>query len=163
MFGLGNKKASPALSSASGLPLARPDRKEVAAVGEELLDRTLQQIPSVTGRLTYLASLLDPTLAQYRHLVLERLVGPQVTDKILRTAHRAVFYQWLSLSLVQHRGDINRYLGLESSDDYGLLRRVRDSRGLETLPPQDAALHERELFMGDLLLLFQSLLFDLGE
>ena len=161
MFGIGSKRVSPELPSASSLPLARSEPKDAAPVA--LLEITLQQLPSVTGRLAYLASLRDPATNQYRHLVLDRLVYPQAMDRLLRTAHRDVFYQWLSHNVVQHRGDVIRYFGLESSENYGLLRRVRDSRSLETLPPPDAAPHERELFMSDLLVLFQSLLFDVGE
>ena len=159
MFGVGRKPVRQELSSIREPP-ACCGRQDATSVAGELLGRMLQQIVSVTGRLAYLASLHDPATNQYRHLVFERLVGPQSTDSILHAAHRTVFYQWLSLNLVQHRGDLVWYLGHESSADDDLLRRLRDSCCLEGLPPQDAAPHERDLFMSDLRLLFHSLLFE---
>jgi hypothetical protein len=162
MFEVGRKRIQQELSPTGASP-TRGGRQDTTSVAGELLGRMLQQIISVTGRLAYLASLRDPATNQYRHLVFERLVGPQSTDSTLRAAHRAVFYQWLSLSLVQHRGDLVWYLGHESSADDDLLRELRDKCCLEGLPPEDVAPHERQLFLSDLQLLFRSLLFDIEQ
>jgi hypothetical protein len=79
----------------------------------------------------------------------------------MRTVHREVFHHWLSLSLVQQRGDLTRYLGHQTSEDDALVRRLRDTHALDALPPEDAAKHERDLFVLTLPAVFHSVLADL--
>ena len=128
-----------------------------------LIDRTINQIATVLGRLSYLASLRDPLTGRYRHPVFEKLAGARTADMMLRATHGDVFHQWLSLNLHQQRGDLTRYLGYQTFEDDALVRRVRDSQALDDLPPGEIANHERELFTSALPAIFHSVLSDLGR
>jgi hypothetical protein len=126
---------------------------------EALLEQMIDEIPTVFGRLTYLASLFDGERETYRHPILGQLMEAPGVDRMLRTAHRRVFLRWLEFSLRQQTGDITRYLGFGSLG-HALLRQLRDRDAFRMLPPPGTASHERVLFSSDLAVIINSELVD---
>jgi hypothetical protein len=80
----------------------------------DLWKHTLSRIPSVYGRLAYLASLRDPNSGLYRHHGLSLVFGREESGRALQDSHRQVFLEWLSLPLPAKSSDLTAYLtGLE--------------------------------------------------
>jgi hypothetical protein len=129
-----------------------------ASVGA-LLEQMIEEVPTVFGRLAYLAALYDPHTGAYRHPILNQLLPAGNVDRLLRMAHWRVFGRWVEFTLRQQQGDLTRYLGYGSLGPE-LLRQLRDRDAFRTLPPLDAAAHERALFSHDLAALLNSVLID---
>ncbi len=79
--------------------------------------RTLSQIPSLFGRLAWLASLRNPDTAQYEHHGLAVLFGSDASNKALRLSHLACCREWLNMRLQDQMADLRLYL--ESHADAG--------------------------------------------
>jgi hypothetical protein len=75
----------------------------------DLWKHTLSQIPSVYGRLAYLASLRDPNSGAYRHHGLSAAFGREQSTYALRTSHEQTFLEWLNLSLAGKNTDFRAY------------------------------------------------------
>ena len=118
----------------------------------DLWRRSLSQIPTLFGRLNFLASFHDPVAGRYSHPDLLRLMGPDDTDRTLCGSHHQVFTQWLSLSLADQRADLHEYL-----DSTGSPRFAQHYRPL--VPPTARAV-ERQLFFTDLETLLDLLRFE---
>lgn len=80
----------------------------------DLWKHTLSCIPTVYGRLVYLASLRDPNSGLYRHHGLSLAFGREESARALRESHQQVFQQWLSLPFASKSPDLKEFLaGLE--------------------------------------------------
>ncbi|MBV9399171.1 MAG: hypothetical protein JO062_14405 [Bryobacterales bacterium] len=80
----------------------------------DLFKNTLSHIPTVFGRLAYLASLRDPVSGIYRHHGLGAIFGREESRKALYESHWNVFREWLNLPLQHKSEDLQAYLsGLE--------------------------------------------------
>jgi hypothetical protein len=121
---------------------------ELSAIAD-LWKRTLSRIPTVSGRLTYLASLRDENSGIYCHHGLSVAFGPEESDKALQESHERAFAEWLKLPLADQHTDLRAYL--ESLEDP---RPVRDhwlqSGVYRGHVPASAGAMERELFFRDL-------------
>lgn len=78
--------------------------------GVELWRQTLSQIPTVFGRLVYLASLRDAATNRYVHPSLTPLLGPEDADRTLCRSHHQVFTQWIGFSLAEQKADLDEYV-----------------------------------------------------
>jgi hypothetical protein len=76
----------------------------------DLWKHTLSQIPTLYGRLTYLASLRDPNSGAYRHHGLSAAFGREESAKALKQSHERIFSEWLNLALAEKSGDLKTYL-----------------------------------------------------
>src|SRR5271170_3371121 len=76
----------------------------------DLWRNTVSQIPSVFGRLVYLASLRNPNNGCYEHHGLALVFGEDEANKALRNSHTAVFAEWLSFNLEQQKADLDLYI-----------------------------------------------------
>src|SRR5712691_10477786 len=76
----------------------------------DLWKHTLSQIPTVYGRLAYLASLRDPNSGAYRHHGLSAAFGREESGKALKQSHEGIFSEWLNLALAEKSGDLGNYL-----------------------------------------------------
>ena len=132
-------------------------RKNVPARG--LLDRsaasdlwknTLSQIPSVYGRLTYLAGLRNINTGRYEHHGLALIFSQKEADEALRQSHIKAFAEWIGFTLEQQKADLDLYL----SDQEEMKRRVLENwlqlQPYKALIPTSAAGAERALFLADL-------------
>lgn len=100
------------------------------------------RVPTVFGRLAYLASLRNPATGQYAHPVLSPALGNEEADKTLRKSHYQVFSQWLTFGLAEQKADFSEFL--TTRDARSQAARFRD------LPPPAARDVERQLFVTDL-------------
>jgi hypothetical protein len=108
----------------------------------EVWRKTLLHIPTLFGRLVYLASLRDPASGRYRHEVLNELMGADDSDRALNRSHRRAFSEWLAHSMAEQRRDLDEYLRTAGAPG--------DSRQYHSLVPPAARDVERQLFLGDL-------------
>jgi hypothetical protein len=109
----------------------------------ELWRQTLSQIPTVFGRLVYLASLRDSSTNRYVHASLTALVGLEDADRTLCHSHHQVFSQWIGFSLEEQKTDLDQYVR-DTGDRKHLLQQYRN------LVPPTARDVERQLYLTDL-------------
>lgn len=116
----------------------------------DLAKHTLSRIPTLFGRLTYLASLRDPNSGIYRHHGLASIFGREESRKALGQGHEAVFREWLNLPLDSKRDDLSEYLdGLEDPRPAVLNHWTRVPT-YQSYVPASARESERELFCAEL-------------
>ena len=111
---------------------------------------TLAQIPTLFGRLVFLASLRDPDSGRYAHYRLAHLAGPVEMDRVLRHCHVEVFEQWLLLSLAQQCADLVRYLAGAATDTSGVLEDWSRKQPCDGFVPPSAIEAERMLYSADI-------------
>ncbi len=118
---------------------------------------TLSQIPSIFGRMVYLASLRNPNSGDYEHHGVAQFFGAEKANQALSDSHMEVFGEWLCMDLQQQKSDLDVYLsGLEG------VRRIVLSTWLRLEPyrgcvPGAAREVERELYLADLEILLAML------
>lgn len=76
----------------------------------DLWRNTLSHIPTLFGRLVYLASLRNPNSGVYQHHGMALLYGDEEADKALRESHAKVFGEWLRAGLEIQKADLDGYL-----------------------------------------------------
>jgi len=117
---------------------------------EALVERNIERIDTVFGRLAYLASLRDPDSGMYCHPALGQMLALEEIDAALREVHWRFFYQWLDLTLGQQRAELTEYLGNQQDGDASLLAQLQSSHAAARLPPTEAGRPERLFFENSL-------------
>jgi hypothetical protein len=117
---------------------------------EDLWKHTLSHIPTVFGRLGYLASLRDPHSGAYRHYGFGGTFGKQESEKTLRESHERAFLEWLGLAIHEKYDDLGRYLGALEEPAQSVIDHWLNTRIYRTYVPAAAGEMERELFCRDL-------------
>jgi hypothetical protein len=136
-----------------------------APVRERDLDtwrRQLAAIPSVFGRLTYLAGLNNRATGRYIHPGLKLAFGPQRTDRIVRDTHEQVFREWLSFRLAQQKADLELFLSSVEGHRRQILAALAAAAPQAWLIPAVAADHERRLYLADLEVVMEVLYAEYG-
>lgn len=123
--------------------------------GVELWRESLSQIPTVFGRLVYLASLRDAATNRYVHASLTPLLGPEDADRTLCHSHHQVFSQWIGFSLAEQKADLDEYVR-ETGGQKHLLQQYGN------LVPAKARDVERQLYITDLETLVELLRYENG-
>ena len=114
------------------------------------LMHALSPIPSVFGRLVYLASLWNPSTGRYHHQIMSVAFGEEEANRTLRKCHEKTFLEWLCFTLEQQRADLVRYLSGGDVAEQDLLE-IWVGLGLyQHLFPPEPMDAERELFLRDL-------------
>jgi hypothetical protein len=121
-----------------------------ASAAEDLEQRTLSQIPSLYGRLVYLASLRNPNTGAYRHHGLELIYGRQESDVALREAHERLFQCWLEMSTEQRFADLTRYLESIGEQRSLVMETWLRTNPFRALMPASLAGPERIFFLGEM-------------
>jgi hypothetical protein len=112
----------------------------------DLFKNTLARIPTLFGRLAYLASLRDSSSGVYRHHGLASIFGRDESRKALLESHQAVFQEWLNMSLAEKKEDLSEYFdGLEDPRPTVLEHWTRIPT-YRSYMPASARPSERELF-----------------
>ncbi len=121
--------------------------------------RTLSQIPTLFGRLTWLASLRNPNTGLYEHHGLAVLFGPEGSNKALRQGHLACCRQWLKSSLDEQMNDLRRYLSSQPSGPGEIIGHWKELGFWRGILPASIRGAERSLYLAEvetLLTLLQS-------
>jgi hypothetical protein len=129
----------------------------------ELWNRTVVQIPSVFGRLAYLASLRDPNSGQYQHFGFSQRFSEREADKTIRRSHSNIFTDWLCFSLEQQRGDLEIYLDSAEADRRTILANWREWPPYMNWIPTQTRTADRELFQSDLEIVLDLIRRDSGD
>jgi len=124
---------------------------------EDLWKRTLSQIPTLYGRLSYLASLRDLNSGIYRHHGLAAMFGREKSNRALRESHEEVFREWLNLLMREKKLDLARHFaGLEDPLSV-VVEHMLSSRVYHGQVPASARNMERDLFCTDLEVLLETI------
>jgi hypothetical protein len=126
-----------------------PDRRSGQEPVGDLWRHTLARIPTLFGRVLYLASLRNQSSGAYEHPGLAQMVGDEEAGETLRRSHTRVFQDWLCLTLEQQKADLQEYLA-ETPNPAAALEDWAVSATYRTWTPSDAQDVERRLFTGDL-------------
>jgi hypothetical protein len=111
---------------------------------------TLSQIPTLFGRLVYLASIRDQNTGEYEHPGLAQIYGLDQADHAIRGSHEHTFADWLNLSLEHQKRDLLFYLSTLESDLPRILSSWARLEPYRNLVPIDAREADRQLFLSDL-------------
>jgi hypothetical protein len=129
---------------------------ERSAAGD-LWKHTLSRIPTLFGRLGYLASLRDLNSGLYRHHGLSAVFGRDDSAKALRESHERTFLEWLSLTMEEKYYDLTCCLaGLEDPAQI-VVEHWLNARIYRTYVPGSAREMERELFCRNLEALLETI------
>ncbi len=126
-------------------------RLDVSPAGE-LWRRTLSRIPTLFGRLVYLSSLRNGNSGTYEHLGFAQRFTKADAARTLKLSHEASFADWLSFSIEEQKADLDRYLVELDEDRATVLANWRLVPPFANLIPASARQAERDLFLGDMLL-----------
>lgn len=119
-------------------------------VAGDLWRNTLGQIPSVFGRLVYLASLRDANTGRYEHHGMAQIFGEEEAHEALRDSHSLTFSEWLCLDLERQKADLDLYLSAFNTDKPTILRTWIRLAPYRNLVPASIREVENRLYLGDL-------------
>jgi hypothetical protein len=117
---------------------------------EDLWRKTLSLIPTVYGRLVYLASLRNMDTGRYEHHGLGLVFGAEAADGALRRSHEVAFREWLGFLLEQQKADIDLYMADLPTDRRTLVDNWLRLAPYRNLLPGSAVEPERRLYLADL-------------
>jgi hypothetical protein len=118
------------------------------ALGRQILQAMLSQIPTLFGRLEFLASLRNSRSGAYEHAVLIQVIDREELDRLLRYQHRQVFTQWLASSLEEQKTDLTAFLNSPDRSGGAGEGLSRLAAHAELVPP-GARPVERQLYFTD--------------
>jgi hypothetical protein len=132
------------------MPRARYKGSLERSVNADLFKHTLSRIPTLYGRLSYLASLRDPNSGHYRHHGLMAMFGREESTRALTESHEHAFREWLNLPLSEKHADLQEYFRELGEPPAEVVRHWRHTRLYRTLVPASATEAENEYFSADL-------------
>jgi len=114
----------------------------------DLWKHTLSQIPSIYGRLVYLASLRDANSGIYRHHGLSAAFGREESVSALRKSHEDTFLEWLGLAMSAKSADlITHFQNLEENPRQVLTYLSRATPYLSQVPDAASPAQRRQFKM----------------
>ncbi len=117
--------------------------------------RTLAGIPTVIGRIAYLASLRNVHTGHYEHAGLAQRIGEDTADRIIRRSHTGIFQEWLCFGLEQQKQELDEYLsGLEGGKSEVIAGWVAVEPWNNWVPGESRDV-ERKLFSADLAVILE--------
>ena len=132
------------------MPRARPKGALERSAAADLFKHTLSRIPTVYGRLSYLASLRDSNSGAYRHHGLFLSFGREESTQALQSSHESLFLTWLTLPLAEKSEDLSAYMETMEDTQSMVVKHWRQSRVYRTYIPPSATPAETELFIAEL-------------
>jgi hypothetical protein len=132
------------------MPRFRPTAKLERSALADLCKYTLSRIPTLSGRLVYLATLRDVNSGTYRHHGLITAFGRDEAVKALRESHQAAFHGWLNLSLAEKDDDLRDYLVTLDDSHEEIVEHWLQSKVYRSYVPASAIKAETELFCQEL-------------
>lgn len=125
------------------------------SAASDLWRNTLSQIPTVFGRLVYLASLRNQNSGNYEHHGLALVFGEDEANRALRDSHSAVFTDWLNFNLEQQKADLDLYLAGLFEDKRRVIETWIRLAPYQNLIPASIRTVERRLYISDLAALME--------
>jgi hypothetical protein len=119
------------------------------SAASDLWRNTVSQIPSVFGRLVYLASLRNSNSGRYEHHGLALVFGEDEANKALKNSHTAVFAEWLSFNIEQQKADLDLYISSLFEDKRIVLDTWLRLAPYKNLVPVSVRGVERRLYLTD--------------
>lgn len=116
----------------------------------DLWRNTLSQIPSVFGRMAYLASLRNQNNGEYKHHGLAMVFGDDEANRALQEAHENAFAEWLGYSLEQQKADLDLYLSSLDESKRTVVETWLKLTHYQNLIPTIVMEMQRELYVADL-------------
>lgn len=116
----------------------------------DLWRNTLSQIPSVFGRMVYLAALRNTNTGVYEHHGLSLVFGDDEADRALRISHKNAFAEWLGFTLEQQTADLALYLSALVGNRKVIIENWIRVRPYMNLVPASARNMERDLYGANL-------------
>ena len=121
----------------------------------ESWNRTLHGIPTVPGRLAWLASLRNTNTGIYEHFGLAQRTGAEVVHQLVRASHVDTFQEWLGFPLQQQKEEVEQYFeGLGEDRKETLASWLSLPPYGSWIPPESRDV-ERMLFLNDLELVLE--------
>lgn len=120
------------------------------SAASDLWRNTLSQIPSVFGRLVYLASLRNSNSGRYEHHGLALVFGEDEANRALKRSHSQVFREWLTFNLEQQKADLDLYLAGLDEDKRTVLKTWLELAPYRNLIPFTLRGVEKRLYTADL-------------
>jgi hypothetical protein len=139
------------------MPTPTTDGPHEEGSPNELWHHTLEQIPSVFGRLVYVSSLRDFNTGRYEHHGLAQMFGEDAANEALRESHEGTFEKWLSFNLEQQKEDLDSYLSSFHVDKRTILATWIRLTPYRNLMPTAVRDPERRLYLTDLEMLLDML------
>ena len=127
------------------------------SAASDLWRNTLSQIPSVFGRLVYLASLRNPNSGRYEHHGLALIFGEDEANKALKKSHSQLFAEWLAFSVEQQKADLDLYISGLFEDKRTVVETWLKLAPYRNLIPSMVRGVERRLYITDLTALMELL------
>jgi hypothetical protein len=127
------------------------------SASEDVWRRTLRQIPTVYGRLVYLAQRRSPDSGLYEHHGLAKMFGEEEADTALHLSHDQTFRRWLELGLEEQKADLALYFAGLPTNRKVLVENWLRLAPYRNLVPYDASPADKELFLTDLELLLRTI------
>jgi len=112
--------------------------------------RTLSAIPTLIGRMAYLASLRNVNTGAYEHFGLAQRIGESEVDRILRRSHMSVFQEWLCYGLERQKDELEEYLSGLHGDRREIVANWLTLEPYGNWVPGESRDVERKLFHDDL-------------
>ena len=140
------------------MPRFRPRGMLAKSASEDLFRHTLSHVPTIFGKLVYLASLRDSSTGSYRHHGLSAAFGREDAATALRESHQVVFMEWLTTTLSDKYEDLSRHLASLEATGPEIINQWLETKVYRNCVPSSASIAEREYFITDL----EALLFALN-
>ena len=131
-----------------------PFERDVEGV---LWRRTLSQIPSMFGRIVWLASLRDPNTGVYEHHGLAVIFGREAASKALRLSHLACCRDWLRTGLEQRMEDLRLHLESQPGTPAEVIGNWQELAFWRSILPTSFRGAERALYLSDVEILLSLL------
>jgi hypothetical protein len=132
------------------MPRARPKGALERSAAADLFKHTLSRIPTLYGRLSYLASLRDANSGVYRHHGLFQAFGREESTQALQSSHEGLFLTWLTLPLAEKSQDLEAFMATLDDPHALVVKHWRQSKVYRTFIPSCASPAETELFIAEL-------------
>jgi hypothetical protein len=152
-------------SAARGYNLKDSDSSHPVSPSDAARDlwrHTLSQIPSLFGKLVYLASLRDPNTGEYVHYGLATVFGAVEANLAMKASHQEVFGAWLAFGLEAQKRDLDLYVAGLEPERKKVVESWSKIEPYRSLAPDTALPFERQLFTNDLEILLSLLRNELG-
>jgi len=134
--------------------------REMAAA--ESWQRTLSAIPTVIGRVAYLASLRNAHTGSYEHVGLAQRIGEDGVDRIVRRSHTSVFQEWLCFGLERQKDELDEYFSQLEGDRREIISNWLTLEPWNNWVPGDSRDVERKLFNADLAVILELIRVEFG-